>query len=121
MLKDLVLVGLGGAVGSMLRYAVTLLGRCVSAHAAVATLLCNLAGCFLIGLLIGCTTKGMNADLRLLLVGGFCGGFTTFSTFSAEVLAWIERGEVWNAIAYGGISVVLGVALTFVGLRLSVN
>ena len=63
----------------------------------------------------------MNADLRLLLVGGFCGGFTTFSTFSAEVLAWIERGEVWNAIAYSGISVVLGVALTFVGLRLAVN
>ena len=46
---------------------------------------------------------------------------TEMSMLKDLVLAWIERGEVWNAIAYGGISVVPGVALTFVGLRLSVN
>ena len=89
MLKSILLVGVGGAAGSMLRYLTALLvNRYANSHFPWATFTVNILGCFLIGLLFGLLDKQQvaNQNIRLLLITGFCGGYTTFSAFSIENL-----------------------------------
>lgn len=115
----LLYVGLGGAVGSVLRYVV---GRWAerafpAASLPVGTLLVNVVGCLLIGVLAGMagSRDWMRVEVRLLLMVGLLGGFTTFSTFGLEVLT-LGRGEArLAALAYVGVSVVAGVACAWVG------
>jgi len=119
MLKQLVLVGLGGGIGSMLRFAVsTWMARAVQGAFPWPTLLVNLSGCLLIGWLIGLVSPShpANDQLRLLLVTGFCGGYTTFSTFAQENLTLINQQQWLLAIAYTLLSVILGVLLVWLGL-----
>jgi CrcB protein len=114
----LLLIALGGAAGSVLRY---LLGGRVQHFAPhgfpLGTLFVNVVGCFLIGILI---RQFMNIQthnyLRALLVVGFCGGFTTFSAFSMETIGLIEGGEYSRAMAYVALSVVVCLAGTFLGM-----
>ena len=114
----LLLIAIGGAAGSVLRY---LIGGRVQHFAPhgfpLGTLFVNVAGCFLIGILI---KQFMNIQthnyLRALLVVGFCGGFTTFSAFSMEAVGLIEGGEYARATAYIALSVVLCVTATFAGM-----
>lgn len=118
MLKNLLFVALGGAAGSCLRY---LLSRWSvdlwAAFPQAGTLVVNLAGCLLIGLLLGCAERAqlMNPALMLLLVTGFCGGFTTFSTFAADAVGLASRGQVLIALAYVAVSVAGGLALMLAG------
>ena len=119
--KDILLVGLGGGVGSIARF---LCQRSVSAwypHAfPFGTLIVNFLGCFLIGLLLGLAEKGsfVKPELKLLLVTGFCGGYTTFSAFAAENIQLLRDGRLLYFMLYTIGSVVLGILAAFAGLSL---
>src|SRR3954466_9993817 len=112
------LSALGGAAGSLLRYA---LGRVVQGMSAsgfpIGTLFVNVSGCFIIGVLV---RQFMNVQLtpesRALLIVGFCGGFTTFSTFSAETIGLIEGGEYSRAVSYVLLSLGLCLTATLAGM-----
>ncbi|WP_038049696.1 fluoride efflux transporter CrcB [Thermus caliditerrae] len=114
------LVALGGALGSALRYG---LGAWVQALAGpsfpYSTLLINALGSFLIGVVIRLSLEGaLSGEGRLFLAVGVLGGFTTFSTFSYETLALLQDGEVGRALVYVLASVVLGLLLVLLGYRL---
>ncbi|HLU86807.1 MAG TPA: fluoride efflux transporter CrcB [Taishania sp.] len=120
-MKAILLVGLGGGIGSILRYLTTLLTAKWSLNSlSPATLIANILGCLLIGLFISSIeNKGMiNQDLKLLLVTGFCGGFTTFSTFSLENIQLIQNGHVGQAILYSLTSIIVGLVAVLVGIQL---
>lgn len=77
----------------------------------------NLAGCLLIGFAVGIIDKALvPRSLRVFLVSGFLGGFTTFSSFSLESIRMFQNGAVGKGLANIGINVVLGLALTLTGM-----
>jgi CrcB protein len=119
--RSILLVGIGGFVGSVARYLVAVLfaGQ-ISSVFPFATLTVNVVGCFVIGILFGLSDRGnlLSPEWRMLLTTGFCGGFTTFSTFSYESLRLMQDGEYLYLAAYVLISVVVGLAATFVGITL---
>lgn len=122
MFKNIILVAVGGAFGSVARY---LLSRAVQGSVLSAfpfgTLTVNLLGCFAIGFLcaLAGTGAGVGQGMRLVLVAGFCGGFTTFSTFMNESLSLMHDGNVLMAAAYVGVSVALGLAAVYLGMQLT--
>ncbi|MGL4668329.1 MAG: fluoride efflux transporter CrcB [Saezia sp.] len=123
MLKHVLLVGLGGGVGSMLRYLASIWIN-KSFHSSVfplATFAVNISGCFLIGLFTGLALKYafFNNELRYLLVAGFCGGYTTFSAFSAENFMLIEKGNYIALIAYAFASIFMGVLAFYIGHQIA--
>lgn len=118
MLRQLLLVALGGALGSAMRYLTAiLLARHYTGSIPLATLVVNVLGCFLIGLLIGLCSE--TTYLRLLFITGFCGGFTTFSTFTAESYVMFREGAYGLAFLYIAGSVLIGLLALWVGLYVS--
>ncbi|MBA3772018.1 MAG: fluoride efflux transporter CrcB [Ramlibacter sp.] len=122
-MADFLWVGIGGLLGSMARYAVALAfaGAPASSRFPVATLIVNLVGCALIGVLAGWFERNaaLGAGLRLFLLTGVLGGFTTFSAFGLETITLLRRGEPALALAYVAASVVLGLLAVWLGLRLA--
>jgi CrcB protein len=117
MITQLAWVALGGAAGSVLRY---LCSRSLNTLSfPLGTLLINVLGCLVIGLLWGLFTRHVNEGLRLLLITGFCGGFTTFSTFTYEGIHMIQEARWTTFIVYTVISVAVGLAATFIGYKLT--
>ena len=114
MIKEFILVGLGGALGSISRYTLTLLAAHLAIASELATFAANIIGSFLIGILIA-ATKG---DAYLFAAIGFCGGFTTFSTFSAQALQLFQAGQRLSGIVYILTSVICTLAFTALGLCL---
>jgi CrcB protein len=111
------LIGVGGGAGAMARY---LMQQYVQGRWALAwpvgTGAVNALGCLLAGLLLGVLERhNLGAGWRLLLITGFCGGFTTFSAFALENVALLREGQVGLAALYAGGSVVLGVLLAGAG------
>lgn len=120
MAKELLLVGLGGLVGSVLRFLVFKVSSYFSpAGFLLSTLIVNLTGSFLIGVLYALVERsaGVAAALRPLLMVGFCGGFTTFSAFSLENYQLLKEGQYTAVAAYSVASVVLGLAAVILGVR----
>jgi CrcB protein len=114
----LLLIAVGGAAGSVLRYLIGGRIQHLAPHGfPLGTLFVNIVGCFLIGILV---RQFMNIQthnyLRALLMVGFCGGFTTFSAFSMETVGLIEGGEYPRAIGYITLSVLLCLIATFAGM-----
>ena len=122
MIKEILLVGLGGAIGSILRYLTSLFApnKIGAFFFPVATFTINIVGCLLIGLLIGLSLKHhiMDHHMKLLLVTGFCGGFTTFSAFSMESFQMYETGNYLTLALYVLLSVVIGFLAVWIGMAL---
>jgi len=117
-----VYVGLGSMLGGVSRYGMTLLTQNYAALSIpFGTLISNLAGCLLIGVIagIGATTQVLSSEMRLLLATGFCGGFTTMSSFVYELGQFIQDKEYFYASSYL-VATLAGAGLAFVlGLFLS--
>jgi fluoride exporter len=119
--KDILLVGLGGGAGSVARFLCQRGVQVFYPHAfPFGTMLVNVAGCILIGILIGLFEKGeiVKPEWRLLLATGFCGGFTTFSAFAAENVQLLKDGRLLYFSIYTVASVVLGILGTYLGITL---
>lgn len=121
MFKEALIIGMGGAIGSILRYSTgVFIAKQFPNTIPTGTLFVNIIGCLIIGLLIGFFDKYqlINNQWKLLLITGFCGGFTTFSSFAAENLNLINNGQVIQAILYIILSVLLGLFAVWAGLAL---
>lgn len=119
MIKSILLVGLGGAIGSILRYlSAVLVNKYWQNAFPLATFIINMAGCLLIGILMGFIEKqpGINDNFTLLFVTGFCGGFTTYSAFAYENTTLMTNGQTFVAFAYIAASVLLGLLFVWVGM-----
>jgi CrcB protein len=118
MLKTILIIGSGGFLGSISRY---LLAKFVQESALSSfpwgTFFVNVLGCFLIGLFYGLAEKGtlFTPGTRLFLTVGFCGGFTTFSTFAHENLALMRDGAFSLFLLYTGLSIFLGLIAVYLG------
>lgn len=118
MIKNLLLVGLGGGLGSIARYLCQKWFAENYQHPFPwGTFLVNIAGCFLIGAIYAAGEKAtvMTPQTRLLLATGLCGGFTTFSTFAFENMGLLRSGDLSYFLLYIGGSVVLGILFVFAG------
>lgn len=121
-LKQLLLVALGGGGGSVLRYVVQKLSYTwFGGPFPLGTFAVNIIGSFIIGLLYGFITPGTPAssEWRLLLITGFCGGFTTFSAFSMEGMVLLQQQRFIIFFLYFAASICLGLAATFAGAYIS--
>ena len=119
MLKQILLVGLGGGIGSIFRFLSTELTHKYYAWAfPLATFGINIAGCFLIGLLVS-VISAENQNLKYLLIVGFCGGFTTFSSFARETLDLMNNNQILLALLYVTASCIVGCVAVWFGMNLS--
>ncbi len=117
IIRNILLVALGGAGGSVGRY---LISKCFEGAFPWGTLTVNIIGSLFIGFLMGLSSKdALSPELKLLLVTGFCGGFTTFSTFANESLSMMKVGSVLLMSLYVGVSVVLGILAVYLGTKIS--
>ncbi len=122
-MKQLVLVFLGGGLGSCFRFLVGRYLNPIFPNFFLGTFLVNVLGCLLIGIVIGLTFRQnlLNQQQSLILSAGFCGGFTTFSAFALESQNLIKNGEYLHVFLYIGASVVLGILAVVLGLWLMRN
>jgi CrcB protein len=115
------IVGLGSFLGGGARYLTQqFVAKQFSAPFPFGTLIVNILGCFLIGIIFSLSEKSnlISTEIRLFLATGFCGGFTTFSTFSLENLGMLADGEYFFVFAYVGLSVFIGFLATYLGIQL---
>jgi CrcB protein len=112
-------VGIGGGIGSIFRYLTSVfVSRYFPASFPWATFTVNFTGCLLIGLLMGYFGRQQTIDARFygLFVTGFCGGYTTFSTFSSENIHLLQSGNSLTALLYIVASVLCGLLAVWLGL-----
>jgi CrcB protein len=110
------LIAVGGAVGSLLRYGCSRLWN--SATFPFGTLTVNIIGSFLIGILWAIFSKEADESKRLFLITGLCGGFTTFSAFSLEGLQMLQQSKFAPFFLYTFATILLGLAATYTGFKL---
>lgn len=122
MLKYLLLIGSGGFLGSIARFWVQwFVTRHLQWTFPLGTFLVNIAGCLIIGILWGLTDKPhhLSKSWRFFLATGFCGGFTTFSSFSLENITLLRHGEYFHFFLYTSLSIFLGLLAVYAGYMLA--
>jgi CrcB protein len=121
-MKELLYVFIGGGLGSLVRF---LLGKWVNSfhnsNFPFGTFIINIVACFVLGFIIGLADQKqiLSPAIRLFLVVGFCGGFSTFSAFSSETLTLIQQGQNSTMLLYVLLSVVVCLIATFGGLLIA--
>jgi CrcB protein len=123
MKTNLLLVGLGGALGSILRYLTSrlVLGKTTFFPALLGTFTVNIIGCFIIGMVYGLSERydWLSPPWRLFLATGLCGGYTTFSAFAYENANLWQQGNYLTGFAYIFLSVFVCLAATFGGITIT--
>lgn len=118
----LLLIALGGGLGTLARYGTHVVARGAGERLSfpVATMMVNLLGCFAIGLLQGVLIERwpVREEYRLMVIVGFLGGFTTFSTFGWDTAQLLREGQVGRGVVYAVASNGVGIALVFAGYGL---
>lgn len=110
---------LAGGAGSLCRYWVSIWGNSLGSRMPLGTLAVNIAGCFIIGLVGALFLKRPEQEtLRIILITGFLGGFTTFSAYSWETIALFRQGSIESALAYVLASNLGGLTAAWLGYRL---
>lgn len=120
LIKSILFVGLGGAIGSIARFLISYgIGKMYTQQFPLATFLTNSIGCFLIGALYAYSIKNNlgNSYFIFLLITGFCGGFTTFSSFSYENFNLLQQ-NIFVPIIYIFSSILVGLIFTMIGFKL---
>jgi len=122
MIKNILLIGFGGFIGSVARYYVSRLNLNIEFFSIpIGTLTVNVLGSLILGFLTGIAVKSpiLTVEWRLFLMVGICGGFTTFSAFTNENLMLLHSGQISSIIIYTGLSIFLGFLAVFFGYILS--
>lgn len=118
MIKDVLIAGIGGGIGTILRFGISMLMKPVHTFP-TATLFVNCIGSFMIGILAGMTIRENHSGWYIFLATGICGGFTTFSAFSLEGLQMLQQQKTGLYILYAGGSIILGLILAWLGWKIS--
>ena len=120
MLKEIIAVFIGGGIGSVLRFMVNKIEFISENNIPYPTLISNILGCFILGLVLGYFLKNENPNsiLFVFLTVGVCGGFTTFSSFSYENLELLENGQIFTFLTYMFGSLVVGMISVYSGTYL---
>ena len=115
------MAGLGGLIGTMMRFGAYVIFK--TPHFPFGTLLINIAGSLVIGLVFGFAVKdiGFENNWKIFLATGICGGFTTFSAFSLENFEMMQQGKYVLSLIYIFSSVVAGIAAAWMGYKLATN
>lgn len=120
-MKAILIIWLGGGIGSVFRYLVQLgINKLVTVTFPAGTFLVNITGCFVIGLLYGLSGRyaALTSEWRLFLITGLCGGYTTFSSFSYESISLFRQGNYTYFILYTVLSVLIGLFSTIGGMNI---
>jgi len=121
-MKQLLIVGAGGFLGSVARFLISKLNLYWHfLSIPMGTLTVNIVGSLVIGILTGIASKSelLSFNLRLFLMVGICGGFTTFSSFTNENFTLIQNGQLLIALLYTGLSIFLGFSAVYIGYMIT--
>ena len=117
-MSNVLLIGLGGALGAMARYAVNQVTVTQFGSSLVGTFIANISGTFLLGLLVGLLSShpAWPAEMRIFLTVGFLASYTTFSTLSVATIRLLEKGDLASAAVNLGASILLGLTAAVAGM-----